>query len=245
MIKNSISILITFLVLISLSGCSSKEQINSNPQMSNNYDIAENARKEMYNKEGYIEGKKDGFKEGVSFMKTALAEFMNEVRAIQFSSYLIKEKYIQPGEIYIEKDGKIVLGAMKIQHPYTLADIYNKFSDKIPVYAKESNTNGFKNLSLDNSSEEVDKQNIDETAALKKKNAFNPTIHPKEPENRIENKETIKNTSVKVLRTNENEQILNKLGFPYGKMDNHFLVEFSSKSESDIFCNNLNLCVEY
>lgn len=238
LLKHTLFILLT----ISIVGCTSKEQINSNPELSNSFDLAEKARKEMYNKEGYLDGKKDGFNEGVNFMKAALADFMSEVRAIQFSSYLIKEKYIQPGAIYIEKDGKITLGQMKIQHPYTLSDIYNRFADKIPVYAKE---NSYSNkISLTEEANPIEKK-VDDVLEQKRKNAFNPSIHHKEPETKVLNSENLKKTFVKVLRTSENEQILNKLGFPYGRMDTYFLVEFNSKGESDIFCNNLNLCVEY
>lgn len=222
-------------------GCSSKEVINPNDGVSESYDLAEKAKQDMYNKEGYIDGKKDGFKEGVNFMKGALAEFMNEVRAIQFSSYLIKEKYIQPGEIFIEKDGKITLGQMKIQQPYTLADIYNRFSDKIPTYAKDS-TSG--NTLLSDSNLPIESK-INNAADNKMRNAFNSNIYAKEPEAKVINKDNIKNSFVKVARTNENEQILNKLGFQYGKMDNQLVVEFTSKDEANVFCTNLNLCLEY
>jgi len=222
-------------------GCSSKEVINPNDGASESYDLAEKAKQDMYNKEGYIDGKKDGFKEGVNFMKGALAEFMNEVRAIQFSSYLIKEKYIQPGEIFIEKDGKITLGQMKIQQPYTLADIYNRFADKIPTYAKDSTSGN--NLLTDNNVPVETK--INNTADNKMRNAFNSNIYAKEPEAKVISKNNIKNTFVKVARTVENEQILNKLGFQYGKMDNQLVVEFTSKDEANVFCTNLNLCIEY
>ena len=107
-------ILMSFMTILIISACTSKQIINPEPNPNNKESIKELAQKEIYRNNGYEQGKRDGFNDGVMWTKQSLGNFMKKIHAIQFSSYLYKNKYIQPGPVYISADNKLTLSKMEM-----------------------------------------------------------------------------------------------------------------------------------
>ena len=227
---------ISIAVLLSLSllsiGCSNKIQTNPYPDDIRGESIKENAERNFYEKKGYIEGKRDGFREGVEWSKKSIDKLMEEFKAIQFSNYLIKEKYIQPGPVYIDKDGRIILSKMEIQAPFTKADIFNKFGGQIPTY-------------MDDDAMDIFKQTSGETkkAPVVLNKTFNPTVLNDSVETKEVNKKSVGLTFVQLQNTKTNQDLAVRFGLVGSLIDDKFVVKFNNKQEAVDFCANFDICL--
>jgi hypothetical protein len=237
-------------------GCSNKDQINPNPDVAALDSIKDDIQKRLYEEKGYIQGRQDGFKEGVQWAEGAVEKYMEDMKALQFTNYLIKEKYIQPGPIYIDDKGTIILSKMEIVVPYTKADIFNKFGGELPRYiGKSDGGDSYTKITSSNSkfSQEMDAKNnekektingvVVKTASAPLKETFEPTVVKDEYETKKTTQESVEKKFIQVKNTKSNQDLITKFGYTGGAIDDKIVIRFNGKQEAVDFCSNFNVCI--
>lgn len=233
-----------------LTACSSKEQVNPNPIDIKQDSIKEKVQKEQHEAIGYNQGKIDGFAEGVKWSKQTMDKTIKYINAVQFTSYLVKDNYIQPGPVYMDENGKIHLSKMEIVPPYTKADIFTKFGAELPRFIEENN-NKLSSLYPVNkkSTQKVAPSPVATNRPQVKypETSFTPEIYRKNSQTKIVNTEAIKQTYVYIHGTKSNRQTLERFGYKVGTIenqDNQLVVKFNTKNEAYQFCTNFDICMD-
>ena len=228
--KKTIFLILSGLIAMGFVGCSSKEQINPTPKEIERESIEDEAKEELYTDKGYAQGRKDGFLEGLTWAEKSSDKLLKKLNAVLFSSYLIRDKYILPGPIYISEEGQIILGSMEIQEPYTKADIYNRYGAELPRF--------------DNDDFPKKKKGSENTITQDKLiKSFLPTVHKKPAKPKKITNKTIQKSDVEVEGNKTNQDILNRLGISGGAIDGKYVIPFETKNDAVVFCTNFDICL--
>lgn len=216
------------LSILSLNGCSSHQQVNPTPQEVNVLSSKNEAQKELWIKKGFENGRESGFREGLEYAKSVFSEFEDDLRAREATTYLIKEKYVRAGPIYIDSNGKITLGKMEVIPPFTVGDIFIRYGSKIPKFNKTNAPVPNSTVSVVNEIESSVSPEILSTTSLNRK---------------IDNKD-IRTIYVEVFKTKTNQDFLERYGFEKGIVDDKYIVKFDSEDKANTFCKNFDMCIK-
>ncbi len=221
----------TFFIAIFFGGCAAvnNESINPTPKDVVSLKQTDTVLQDLYIKQGYVKGESIGFKKGLDFSKKVFSRLMSEIRAKQFSTYLVKERFIEAGPIYMDPiTGEIELGRMEIKKPWTVADIFKHFGADIPV------------KDADMLQQELDK--ID--GEIKKlQSSVSPDIFIKPVESQEITQANVNGYLANINNTQNNQELLNKFGYTHGAIDNNLVIKFKTAEEKQIFCRNFGLCL--
>ena len=221
------TILFGVAILLAFGGCnavSNYDVVNPTPKEIQNLSQGSEVLKNLYIEQGRLLGVKEGFKKGLDYSKDAFAELMNDIRAKQFSVYLYKERFIEAGPTYINpKTGEIELGQMEIRKPFTVADIYKYYGAEIPIMSDEK------------IKEELEKIN---DKLVKVQSSISPDIIKKTQKRHIINRKNVNGFTVRVYNTKSNQDLLTKLNYTYGAIDDKLIVKFDNTETANNFCMN-------
>lgn len=238
------SIIFFALIGIYFNGCSSKVDVNPDPSTIQHKSIKEEVKERLHENKGYQIGKADGFKEGVMWSANVVKKYIKEIKDLQFTNYLMKEKYVQAGAIYIDKYNKIAFGEMEIRPPYSVADLFKRFGGDIPRYVNhiEEKTIDDKFFNGGEETTKGDKKSIvNGESGLKE--TFNPSIYEKSHETKELNKQTNRETWVSIKNTKTNKKLITELGIQSGVFEDKYILNFSTKKSAEDFCRNFQKCM--
>lgn len=218
--------------LVLLSGCAASvnyDNVNPNPTEVKQLKKGSEVLKELYIKQGRIQGEAIGFQKGLEYSKNAFAELMNDIRAKQFAIYLYKERFIEAGPIYINPTtGEIELGKMELRKPFTVADIYKYYGAELPVKS-EAKIN-----------EELEKIN---EKLIEMQSSVSPDIIKKEKKSYVVDKTNVNGHFVKIYNTKSNVGLLKGLQYKYGVIDDKLMIKFDDIETINNFCRNFGECI--
>lgn len=213
------------------SGCAAvnNEVINPTPQEVGSFKQSTTVLEDLYIKQGYVKGEAVGYQKGLEHSKKIISRLMNEIRAKQFSTYLVKERFIEAGPIYMDPiTGEIELGRMEIRKPWTIADIFKHFGADLPIKNEDMVNQELREL--DNQIEKI-------------QSSVSPDIFVKPVQSQEITQVNANGYFAKLNNTQSNQELLNKFGYKHGAIDDKLIIKFNTNKDKEVFCLNFG-CLE-
>lgn len=225
-------ILLSSLMVLLLSGCSSKEQVNSLP---NDYTNLSKEKDYEDMKKKIIEENRDIWvKEGFDKAKRIIEKYAQKIKSYEVGKYALRKGYVTyPQIVPIEVNGVVTIENMGCELKKELS-----VDEIMTIYANDSlktTTNNYDALSPTSSFDGNDVPNTSSITAIN--NDYNTN------NNFIETTQSFNESFEKAFQLSyKNKEQLDKYNVSYLKSGGELIATFKNKNEYSSFCQMSEIC---